>query len=303
MSHISGLCCIMVMRFPNASLLHGDDVASSMTSITTTAVSKTTEIILDILKVAIERERQRKVQNPHDNTPDLSGDETTYQRLKSGGELAKIEAFSKEDYANLIAKAKDFDIPVAALQEYGKEDTLSVFFLKTDTEAVNSIVQGIVREKLKQSDYGDVKAHEAAKSLTQKLAHEQQRYFLSGSRTLEQMAFYQKNIKFADDNILTDNFSFNRLKFQNESTARLTITDNSTGKFVVLSENEINRESVERNIRQYLGVGDSETISALLNKSERLGFSETPTQKQFKDYLIERDTQNTFTVTGGDVAA
>ena len=112
----------------------------------------------------------------------------------------------------------------------------------------------------------------------------------------------RKNIRFTDDSILTDGFSFNKLQFQNENTVRLAITDNNTGKFVVLSENEVGRESVEKNIRQYLGLQDSETIRALLNKSERLGFSEAPVQKQFRDYLIERDTQNTFTVMGGDTA-
>lgn len=148
--------------------------------------------------------------------------------------------------------------------------------------------------------YSKVKAHEAANSLTSKLTHEQQKYFLSGSRQLEQMAYYERNIKFEDDNILTGGFCFNKLQFQNEKTAKLTVTDERIGKFVVLSGNSADRTVVERNIRQYLGIWDNETIAALIAKFERLGFAEAPERKQYKDYFIERETQNTFTVKGGN---
>ena len=36
-----------------------------------------------------------------------------------------------------------------------------------------------------------------------------------------------------------------------------------------------------------------------MTKAERLGFVEVPKQVQFKEYLIEKDTQSSFTVRGG----
>ena len=38
--------------------MHGDDVASAGVEVTTQVVSKATEIIMDLLKLAIERERE-----------------------------------------------------------------------------------------------------------------------------------------------------------------------------------------------------------------------------------------------------
>lgn len=38
--------------------MHGDDVASAGVSVSTQIVSKATEILLDMLKVAIEKERE-----------------------------------------------------------------------------------------------------------------------------------------------------------------------------------------------------------------------------------------------------
>ncbi len=79
---------------------------------------------------------------------------------------------------------------------------------------------------------------------------------------------------------------------------KLTVTDRS-GKFVVLSAKSVDRAEVESKIRSYLKINDSETIKAILDKSERLGFAEQPKQVQFKEFQIERDTQSSFTVRGG----
>ena len=66
-----------------------------------------------------------------------------------------------------------------------------------------------------------------------------------------------------------------------------------------MSGNSLNREEAERNIRQHLKVEDAEVVTAILNKAEKLGFVEVPKQVQYKEYHIERDSQNTFTVRGG----
>ena len=386
--------------------MHGDDVASAGVEVTTQIVSKATELFMEMLKIAIEREREKN--RLSEKTEVLSGGEVTYQRLKEGGEVTMLPSFAKEDYGELLKQAKKMDIPVAAIREQGKDNTLSVFFNVKDKEAVNSIVQGIVREKMKapeqtermitiekeqvegfqaycsehdipisfmetQSDvkcifnsayekqiaaaienyrqvqnelskaeikvqadirgrpkiivsdteqdkqlsmnfctkaklervlqerlgFSKVKALEAASVLLQQLSSEQKKYFLSGSRQLEQMEFYQKDIKFENENVLADRFSFAKMKLPDEDFSRLTITD-SGGNFVVLSEKNIDREQVEKNIRAHLKLDDTETVKAVMEKAERLGFVEKPKLTQFREYQIERETQSAFTVRLGN---
>lgn len=388
--------------------MHGDDVASAGVSVSTQIVSKATEILLDMLKVAIEKEREaaRLKQSENQQTV-LSGGEVTYQKLKEGGEVTMLPSFAKEDYGEFLKRAKEMDIPVAAIQEHGKENTLSLFFNVKDKEAVNAIVQDIVREKLKQPEqtermitiekeqvegfqmycsdhdipvnfmetqngvkcifgaayekqmeaavenfkklhselsqtaidvqkdekgklkitvddtiqgkslkmnfctkaklervlqermgFSKVKAVEAANALTAKMSDQQLGYYLSGSRQLEQMAYYEKNIKFENENVLTDKFSFAKMQFQEEDTPKLTITD-ERGHFVVLSANTRDRAEIEKSIRQHLKVEDTETVKAIMTKAERLGFVDEPKQVQFKEFLIERETQSAFTVRGG----
>lgn len=388
--------------------MHGDDVASAGVSVSTQIVSKATEILMDLLKLAIEREREaaRLKQSENQQTV-LSGGEVTYQKLKEGGEVTMLPSFAKDDYGEFLKRAKEMDIPVAAIQEHGKENTLSFFFNVKDKEAVNAIVQDIVREKLKQPEqtermitiekeqvegfqmycsdhdipvnfmetqngvkcifsaayekqmeaavenfkqlhdelsktaidvqkdekgklritvddteqgkslkmnfctkaklervlreqlgFSKVKAVEAANALTSKLSDQQLGYYLSGSRQLEQMAYYEKDIKFENENVLTDKFSFAKMQFHEEDTPKLTITD-ERGHFVVLSANTRDRAEIEKSIRQHLKVEDTETVKAIMTKAERLGFVDEPKQLQFKEFLIERETQSAFTVRGG----
>ena len=386
--------------------MHGDDVASAGVEVTTQIVSKATEIFMEMLKIAIEREREKN--RLSEKSEVLSGGEVTYQKLKEGGEVTMLPSFAKEDYGEFLKQAKKMDIPVAAIREQGKDNTLSVFFNEKDKEAVNSIVQGIVREKMKapeqtermitiekeqvegfqtycaehdipvnfmetsndvkcifnsayekqieaavenyrqvqnelskseikvQADergrpkiivsdteqgkqlsmnfctkaklervlqerlgFSKVKALEAANVLLQQLSAEQKKYFLNGSRQLEQMDFYQKDIKFENENVLANKFSFAKLKLPDEDFLRLTITD-SDGNFVVLSEKNIDREQVEKSIRAHLKLDDTETVKAIMEKAERLGFVEKPKLTQFKEYQIERETQTAFTVRGGN---
>ena len=387
--------------------MHGDDVASAGVSVSTQIVSKATEILLDMLKVAIEKEREAARLKQSEKKQVLSGGEVTYQKLKEGGEVAMLPSFDKDDYGEFLKRAKEMDIPVAAIQEHGKENTLSLFFNVKDKEAVNAIVQDIVREKLKQPEqtermitiekeqvegfqmycsdhdipvnfmetqngvkcifgvayekqmeaavenfkklhselakteidvqkdskgklkitfsdteqgkkvtmnfctkskvervlqerlgFSQVKAVEAANALTAKLSDQQLGYYLSGSKQLEQMAYYEKDIKFENENVLTDKFSFAKMQFQEEDTLKLTITD-ERGHFVVLSANTRDRAEIEKSIRQHLKVEDTETVKAIMTKAERLGFVDEPKQVQFKEYLIERETQSAFTVRGG----
>ena len=385
--------------------MHGDDVASAGVTVTTDIVSKANEIILEIIKIHFDKERQKgpKVKKPKEYRGDVS-----LKKLKSGGEIGMLPSYSKEDFKELAKRAKKLGIPVAGIQERGKENTLSVFFNLKDKPTLDNIVKDIhamkaqgppeqaekmitfdkanvegfqmycadhdipvnfmeskdgvkcifnaayekqidqalvnyrkmqaelskisvevVKEKGKPkiviTDMNDgkkltmnfctkarlermlgermsfepFKAAEVANVLAGRLTDEQKKFYYSSSRTVEQMDYFEKDIKFDDDDILTEKFSFARMKFKNEKAPHLTITD-SEGNFVVLSGANIRREDVERNIRDYLKVNDNETIAAIMAKAEKLGFAEKAVTISFKEYTIERESQNSFTVTGGN---
>ncbi len=387
--------------------MHGDDVASAGVEVTTKVVSQTTEIIMDILKLAIEREREQARLKKSDKQQVLSGGEVTYRKLQEGGEVTSTYPFDKNDYGELIKRAKKMNIPVAAIQENGKENSLTVFFNVRDTEAVNAIIQDIHNEKLKEPGqaermvtiekeqvegfqmycsehdipvcfmeskdgvkciygseyekqinaamekyngvsaelnntdislfkdekgklkikiydgneqkqltmnfstkarlervlrerlgYSEVKAVEAANRLASTMTDEQLGYYLSGSRQMEQMVRYEKDIRYDDDNVLLDKYSFAKMQFQENDPMRLTVTD-ERGHFIVISEKNKDRAAIEQEIKQHLKVTDTETITAIMDKAERMGFVEVPKQVLFKEYQIERDTQSSFTVRGG----
>ena len=388
-------------------MMHGDDVASAGVEVTTQIVSKATEIIMDILKLAIEREREAARRDPSKKQQGLSGGEVTYRKLQEGGEVTSIPSFDKNDYGELIRQAKKMNIPVAAIQESEKENTLTVFFNVKDESALSAILKDIYNKKLKEPGqpermvtiekeqvegfqmycsqhdipvcfmetkdgvkcifgaeyekqieaamakynemstelnnteislfkdekgkvkfriddgteqkqltmnfstkarlervlqerlgYSKLKAVEAANRLGAKLTDEQLGYYLSGSRQLEQMETYEKDLKFDDDNVLLEKFSFARMKFDEEDAMRLTVTDDR-GHFIVISEKNRDRAAIEREINQHLNVSDTETVKAIMDKAERLGFIEEPKQVHFREYLIERDTKSSFTVRGG----
>ena len=252
--------------------MHGDDVASAGVEVSTQIVSKTTELIMEMIKVAIEKERNAKGYKPKSAV--LSGGEVTYQKLKEGGEVTMLPSFAKFQF-----KLTD--------NEQGKSLTMN-FCTKAKLERV-------LQERM---GYSEVKAVEVANSLTNKLTYSQRQYYLSDSRQLGEMDFYETDIKFDDDNLLLENYSFVKLKENGDDEPKLTVTDKS-GNFVVLSAKNLDRAEVEERLRAYLKINDSETIKAILDKSERLGFAEQPKQVQFKEFQIERDMQSSFTVRGG----
>ena len=387
--------------------MHGDDVASAGVSVTTELISKTTDVLLEIIKIQIDNERQKANDKlTKSKTNMLSGGEVSFKELKDGGEIGMLPSFDKADYKELVNRAKKLDIPIAGVTEKGKANTLSVFFNTKDKAAIDSIVRDILSEKLKQPTQAEkmitieksqvegfqlycsdhdipvnfmeakdgvkcifnsayeqqinlaidnyrkmqkelskisvevvkekgkpkivvtdlnedkkitmnfcpkarlerklgermgfepFKVAEVANVLAGRLTDEQKQFFYSGSRTVEQMDYFEKDITLEDDNILTEKFSFARMKFKNEKAPQLTITDGE-GNFVVLSGASIRREDVERDIRNYLKVKDTETIAALLAKAEKLGFAEKAVTLNFKNFGIERESQNSFTVTGG----
>ena len=393
--------------------MHGDDVASAGISITTELVSKSSELIFEMLKVAIDE--QRKLAENYAGklkAKELSGGEVSLKKLKKGGQIGMLQTFEKTDLKELIARAKDLDIPVAVTENKGRSNTVSVFFNTKDQTALDNIVADI-REETKakqknpeqaykmltieksetegfqmycaekdipvtfmetkdeqvkcifssayaqqmrkaidnyhemQKELADIsvevvkdkgkpkivvtdmrqgkkltmnfctkarlermlnerlgfepyKAAEVTNVLAGRLTEDQKRFYYSGSRTLEQMEYFEKDIRFEDDNILTDKFTFAKFR-QRNGTEYLTITDTDE-RFVVLSGKRIDRKTVEEQLRTYLNIADTETIAEIMKKAERLGFAEAVVKRDFKSFTIERETLNSFTVTGGSTS-
>ena len=99
--------------------MHGDDVASGGVEVATKIVSKNTELIMELLKILIDKERDAVRKKQSLKSEVLSGGEVTYQKLKEGGEVTMLPSFAKEDYKAFLKKAKAMDIPVAAIQKSG----------------------------------------------------------------------------------------------------------------------------------------------------------------------------------------
>ena len=132
--------------------MHGDDVASAGISITTELVSKSSELIFEMLKVAIDE--QRKLAENYAGklkAKELSGGEVSLKKLKKGGQIGMLQTFEKTDLKELIARAKDLDIPVAVTENKGRSNTVSVFFNTKDQTALDNIVADI-REEKKEKD-------------------------------------------------------------------------------------------------------------------------------------------------------
>ena len=133
--------------------MHGDDVASVGVSLTTEMISKANEVIFELIKISIDNERQRvQKKSSGGKDIDLPGGEVSLKRLKKGGEILVLPSFDKTDLKELTARAKQLDIPIAAVGERGKNNTASVFFNVGDKAALDSIVRDIMREKMQMPE-------------------------------------------------------------------------------------------------------------------------------------------------------
>lgn len=78
--------------------MHGDDVASAGVEVATKIVSKNTELIMELLKILIDKERDAARNKKSLKGEVLSGGEVTYRKLQEGGEVTMLPSFSKEEY-------------------------------------------------------------------------------------------------------------------------------------------------------------------------------------------------------------
>lgn len=114
-----------------------------------------------------------------------------------------------------------------------------------------------------QFGYDRIKSVEATNILSAKLTSEQSKYFRSGSKLTEQMDYYEHNVKFENDNLLTSDYTFTQLKMKNDNDMKLSITDKD-GNYVILTQSNTDRNLAEENIRKYLQISDSEKLDAIL---------------------------------------
>lgn len=248
--------------------MHGDDVASAGVEVTTQIVSKATELFMEMLKIAIEREREKN--RLSEKSEVLSGGEVTYQRLKEGGEVTMLPSFAKEDYGEFLKQAKKMDIPVAAIRESGKDNTLSVFFNVKDKEAVNSIVQGIVREKMKAPEQTErmitIEKEQVEGFQTYCAEHDIPVNFMETSNDVKCIfnSAYEKQIEAAALNYrqVQNELSKAEIKVQADERGRpkIIVNDFESGK--KLTVNFCPKSKLERILRERLGFDNVKAIEA-----------------------------------------
>lgn len=248
--------------------MHGDDVASAGVEVTTQIVSKATELFMEMFKIAIEREREKN--RFSEKSEVLSGGEVTYQRLKDGGEVTMLPSFAKEDYGELLKQAKKMDIPVAAIQEQGKDNTLSVFFNVKDKEAVNSIVQGIVREKMKAPEQTErmitIEKEQAEGFQTYCSEHDIPVSFMETQNDVKCIFnfAYEKQIAAAVENYrqVQKELSKTEIKVQADARGRPKIIVNDFESSKKLTVNFCPKSKLERILRERLGFDNVKAIEA-----------------------------------------
>jgi hypothetical protein len=189
-----------------------------------------------------------------------------------------------------------------------KDDNGRLSFVISDKSMDKSITMKFCdKEKLQrvlqeQFGYDKVKAMEAANAVSRTLSSEQERYYRSGSKLLEQMDYYEHNVKFENDNILTSDYTFTQLKVKGDEDMRLSITDKD-GNYVILTQSNTDRQLAEDNIRKYLQINDTERINALLEKAEKLKFADPAKTIKRGEYTIERTSKNSLVVSNGNKSA
>jgi hypothetical protein len=254
----------------------GDDVASSMTQISTQVVGKATEVFLEFLKIMLERDRQRK---DGEKSVELSGGKNTYTRLKKGGEVEMLPNFSKEDYKAFLSKAKAMDIPVATIKEDGKNDTVSLFYLKSDKDVVTSIVQDLVKNKLDAPEQTQkmvsIEKNQVEAFQVYCSNHDIPVNFLENKDGVKCVfdVQHEKSIekafeKFKEVQERLDKISVNVI--DDNGTSKITVSDSKINRKIALKFT--NKANFEKVLREHLGYSDVmavQTSNALMSKLSR----------------------------------
>lgn len=156
-----------------------------------------------------------------------------------------------------------------------------------------------------QFGYGAVKAHEASEKFAQSLTAQQLGYFKANTQQINNLEYFQKDITFKDDNILVKDFSFSRVRFNDDKIDRLMISDGD--KSVTLIP-KMSKTDMEKSIRQELGITDNSQLEALVNKAVKCQEQQRDTdlKKEMSadkngEYSIERLHENKMQVHLGNV--
>lgn len=206
---------------------------------------------------------------------------------KAIGEFSEIQDSLKQ--ISVEIKKDDKGKPRFIISDAEQNKTIQLNFC--DKEKFQRVMQS-------QFKYEKEKAIAVSNSVIHLLTSEQSKFYHNGSKLMGQLDHYEKNIKFEDDNVLVNDYSFTQIKVKNDDM-RLTITDKD-GNFVVLSQENTNRKLVEENLRKYLQLDSTEKINALLEKTEKLKYADAPEIVKTKEYIIERTSKNGMTVSDGN---
>ncbi len=150
-----------------------------------------------------------------------------------------------------------------------------------------------------QFGYSKEKSITAANILNSKLTEEQKRFYNSGTKLAEQLEHYERNIRFENESIITNDFSFSKIKLKNFPDTKLMITDKE-GNYAIISENVKDRNAVEDILKNNLKIENTEQMNALLAKTEKVGYVNPTESISQGSYNINRLSKNGAEVTLDD---
>ena len=181
-----------------------------------------------------------------------------------------LPSFDKDDYGEFLKRAKQMDIPVAAIQEHGKDNTISLFFNVKDKEAVNAIVQDIVREKLKQPEQTErmitIEKEQVEGFQMYCSDHDIPVNFMETQNGVKCIfgTAYEKQMEAAVENFkqLHDEVSKTAIDVQKDEKGKLKITVNDTVQGKALKMNFCTKAKLERVLQERMGFSKVKAVEA-----------------------------------------
>lgn len=162
-----------------------------------------------------------------------------------------------------------------------------------------------VLKSQKQFGYSENKAMAAANKLENTLSGDKLEFFRTDTRQAALLNNFERNIRLADDSILTKPYSFTRANFVSDNVNRYFVSNGD--RAAALIPDQMTREEMADTVRYKLGVTDPETVRAIVDKTEKIEVAnkvaeikkEAEISRQNGDIGIERRSEKFFEASQG----
>lgn len=162
-----------------------------------------------------------------------------------------------------------------------------------------------VLKSQKQFGYDENRAMEAANKLESTLSGDKLKYFRTDTRQAALLNNFERNIQLKDESLLVKPYSFTRTNFSSDGINRYLVSNGE--KAAALIPDKMSREEMADTVRYKLGVTDSDTVNAIVDKAEKANVAhkvaeikkEAEIAKQNGDIAIERRSEKFFEASQG----